>query len=208
MSKSAVSLLVPYRPENEHRRRIGDWQWRYLAATYPGVQIVRCDDGRVDGPFCRSAALNRARQLATGDVLWCMDVDAAPHRDDLGIALAALGDHGWLTVYAGVLQLDEVGTRYVLDANADPHTWNAHTRRGPAHGLPMIRADVWDDIGGWDEQYVGWGYEDVAMRDTLTRLHPPVLTSPIRWIRTLRHPRDHPDDRTIQANARRYHTGR
>lgn len=205
-STAECSILVPYRPENEHRRRIGGWQWRYLSAVYPGVQIVRCDDGATDGPFNRSRALNRARQLATGRILWCLDVDCAPHRDDLGIALAALADHDWLIVYAEVLELDEVGTRYTLDGGSDPHKWNAHTRRGTAYGLPMITAALWDDIGGWDEDYTGWGYEDLAMHRALSA-HPPVLPSPIRWIRTLQHPRD-TTSRPTRLNAARYDTGR
>src|SRR5690606_11084975 len=34
-----------------------------------------------------------------------------------------------------------------------------------------VRRDVWDAVGGFDEQFVGWGFEDTAFRiavETLT----------------------------------------
>ena len=185
----SVSILIPYRPDSPQREAIAAWHRHHLQTTYPCVQTIRCDDGAVDGPFNRSRALNRCRALATEDLLWVLDVDTAPHPDDLGIALAALGDHAWIDPYRTALELDQVGTTFVLDGRATPHSWNRHTVRGHAHGLPLIRADVWDDIGGWDETFAGWGYEDMAMHDTLTTLHPPVIAPPIEHIRTLTHPR-------------------
>ena len=99
---SEVTICVPYRPDTDHRAALADWQWDYLGATYPGVQRVRCDDGQPDGPFNRSRALNRARDLAFTDWLWCLDTDAAPAPDDLAAGLHAAQATGWAVVYAGV----------------------------------------------------------------------------------------------------------
>lgn len=201
---SEATICVPYRPDTAHRAALADWQWDHLGATHPGVQRVRCDDGQPDGLFNRSAALNRCRALATTDWLWCMDADAAPAPGDLALGLDAAQATGWAIVYAGVLQLDRVGTRYVLDGRSTVHDWNACHARGLAHGLLLIHAQLWDDVGGWDEHYVGWGYEDADMHARLVTAAGAPPPPPVPWIRTLGHPRDYPA-RPTALNADRYH---
>jgi hypothetical protein len=39
----------------------------------------------------------------------------------------------------------------------------------------VVRADVWDDIGGIDERFVGWGGEDIAFGVALRCLYGPPL---------------------------------
>lgn len=204
LASAAASILIPFRADTPHRQALRDWQARYLRETYPDVEVIVASDGLPsDKPFNRSAALNRCRALSTTDWLWCMDADAAPAPGDLALGLDAALGCGWAVVYAGVLQLDRVGTRYVLEAKTTPHTWNACHARGLAHGLLLIHAQLWDDVGGWDEHYVGWGYEDADMHARLVAAAGAPPPPPVPWIRTLGHPRNYPAHLTA-LNAARY----
>ena len=205
LASAAASILIPFRADTPHRSNLRAWQYGYLNVTYPDTSVIVASDGLPsDKPFCRSAALNRARDLAFTDWLWCMDADAAPAPGDLALGLDAAQATGWAVVYAGVLQLDRVGTRYVLDGRSTVHDWNACHARGLAHGLLLIHAQLWDDVGGWDEHYVGWGYEDADMHARLVAAAGAPPPPPVPWIRTLGHPRDYPA-RPTALNADRYH---
>ena len=201
---AAVTILVPFRATASHWHAIRAWQYGYLNTTYPHIPVIVASDGHTTGPFTRSKALNNARAKATTDWLWVLDTDCAPHPNDLALAVAAIGTHGWIYPYQSALQLDQVGTRYTLQGLTTPHRWNAHTRHGNAYGLPMLHADLWDDIGGWDEHFTDWGYEDDALRLALTTLHGTPPPSPIEWIRTLQHPRTGHTTRHTTLNHDRY----
>lgn len=196
------SILIPYRPENERRAAIGQWQWGYLARTFPGVQLIRCDDGSTDGPFNRSRALNRCRAIATGTVLWCLDCDAAPQPDDLPTIVAALTERAWLPPYETARLLSEPDTAAIL-AGADPVTYDGRPQ-GTAYGLVAMTATTWDAVGGWDESYVGWGFEDLDIALRLRQSHgdsEPVLPH----VLTLSHPRPAVElDPLVRLNHDRY----
>jgi predicted glycosyltransferase involved in capsule biosynthesis len=36
------------------------------------------------------------------------------------------------------------------------------TQNAPCSGINVIPRSVWEDIGGFDENFVGWGFEDQA----------------------------------------------
>jgi hypothetical protein len=201
---AAVSILIPYRPDNPHRTAIRTWQYGYLNTTYPHIPVIVASDGLTpDKPFNRSKALNRARAKATTDWLWVLDTDCAPQPGDLTHGLTTAHHHGWARIYASALQLDQIGTTYVLAGKTTPHSWNALTRRGHALGVPLIHADLWDSIGGWDEQYTGWGYEDCDMTARLIATTGTPPDPPLPDIRTLWHPRDY-HARPTALNAERY----
>ena len=77
-----ISFLVPFSPGiAEDRDRIWDWLHRYWAFNLPGVEIVMGSDpshhlAEPGLPFSKSAAVNAAAGLATGDVFVIIDADA------------------------------------------------------------------------------------------------------------------------------------
>jgi predicted glycosyltransferase involved in capsule biosynthesis len=61
--------------------------------------------------------------------------------------------------------------------------WDNHA------SLIAIAADLWDRVGGFDERFEGWGWEDVAFRLACeTLLGPMVVLRGVLW--HLWHPTD------------------
>jgi len=167
-----ISVLVPWRSTDEHRIRA----WHYNRLRWQGLDVQLCvsSDGRTEGPFSVARALNRARQQAAGDVLAMFGADHIPPAPEkLAWIAARLEASPWTAVYAGTLVLGENDTARVL-GGATPELYaetRAH-RIGMCEGILAMRADVWDDVGGEDERFEGWGSEDTAFRVALAALYP------------------------------------
>jgi hypothetical protein len=203
-----VAMLRPWRSTDPHRITIEAWQRQYLADTYPNLEIITQDDGRDTGHFNISAAFNLARAKTDAEWLWLMGVDHVPKADDLAISLDAVDGYDWINCYDRIRELDECGTRFTLDGRTIPSRWNGEHHHGcVATSLKLIRADVYDDVGGFDETFNGWGHEDNALHAVLCCLHPPALFPPIGHIDSLHHDRSDPteDQHTID-NWQRYTT--
>lgn len=167
-----ISILLPWRSNDPHRVRAWDYnrpRWQAL-----DVQLCMADDGRAEGPFSLTRAVNRARKLARGSIFAIYGADHIPP-DPQRLAWIAerLTVHPWTAVYAGTVILNPQGTERVL-AGLDPRIV-AEIRSYKVHmceGIIAVRADVWDDVGGMDENFEGWGAEDVAFKHALRALYP------------------------------------
>jgi hypothetical protein len=52
-----------------------------------------------------------------------------------------------------------------------------------------VRADVWDDLRGYDERFIGWGPEDCAFHYVLRTLYPAGCDNPTEGLfQSLWHP--------------------
>lgn len=167
-----VALLVPRRADNGHRDRL--WavckpRWEKL---HPDWAIVEGHDE--EGLFNRSAALNRAA-AAAGDwdvgVVIDSDVLLPPENAQAAVDAATInrrvtwGHRRWRGL-----------TRRATDAVfADPDQLLDPDWEPPAHGLERttpiswscfvaVPREAWDAIGGFDERFRGWGWEDMAFQ--------------------------------------------
>lgn len=156
-----MRIHVPYRPDGGQRDRLWQACSRRWATLFADAEIHTGDhDGE---PFNRSAARNQA---AVGDWLVAVFADAdvmveGCEQVDAAVALATrtgqmVFAHTWR---AG---LGEDATGQVL-AGAEPATveheeWDRNTYSG-CYAVPR---SLWNAVGGFDERYQGWGYEDLA----------------------------------------------
>jgi glycosyltransferase involved in cell wall biosynthesis len=126
---------------------------------------------------------NRAVEASSGDYIIFLDGDCVPrpsfiarHRD--------LAESGWFVAGNRVLLTEDATARYLKAGGYIPGGWLAARLRGdinrllPLLALPLLRKaspakwkgaktcnlGVWrhdfDHVGGFDEAYRGWGYED------------------------------------------------
>lgn len=156
-------VLVPWRPGDPHRDRAWPWvrrRWHHRL----GLPIVTGDSDPAR-PFNRSAARNdAARRAGDWDVAVITDADtivrnAAPTVE--AIAQAHATGHVVLP-HDAYRALDAKGTALVL-AN-DAAGW-AHLARSVARaplGVVVVPRPAWEQLGGFDERWTGWGGEDAA----------------------------------------------
>lgn len=180
MSERAV-FLVPRRKDRGHR----DELWAYCRARweryFPEVPVI--EGHHDDGPFNRSAAINRAaEQAGDWDVGIVIDSDVM-----LGVAQVSAAIEGarqgrvtwahkrwrgfteaWtdrLIIkdrkdFGPELDRDEIDL-YVDRTN--PVSWSCC--------IAIPRA-TFDHLGGFDERFRGWGFEDMAFQSIIVGLYP------------------------------------
>ena len=168
-----LAVLIPYRPDTPQRERIQATTSRLWAHT--GLQVVYADDGLTGPLFSFSRAVNRARREVDADCLLVYNCDALPLPIE---SLQRIGDElaaglPWTAIFDGQQRFTEQQTERLLVGEKPEDV-------GPAAGsiamgreaLIGIRADVFDGLRGYDERFVGWGWEDLAFHLVLRTVHP------------------------------------
>lgn len=156
-------ILVPRRVDGGPRDALWEWTRKWWEARQSHMPIF--EGHHEDGLFNRSAALNTASRLA-GDwdvaVIIDADVICEPNRVKQAVDLAHYS--GKLVIPHDVRKdLDSRGSQLVI--NWYEGSWERYVRkRYPmmVSGVIVEPRRLWDEIGGFDEQFRGWGYEDTA----------------------------------------------
>jgi predicted glycosyltransferase involved in capsule biosynthesis len=143
----------------------------------PGVEIVI---GPSEEPFNRSAARNTAFAGSHGDVLLIADADTIFHADQILAAVEMVQkERTWVIPYAWYYNLSEEVTDNILELDpgetilepANPSLWE-HKIVSWA-GLLVMPREAFEEVGGYDERFEGWGFEDNAFRLALDTLWAP-----------------------------------
>jgi hypothetical protein len=161
---SDVVILVGRRADGGHRDRL----WAYCEEFWVRETGWPIFVGHYDepGPFCLSVASNRAA-AAAGDWEVALYVGADVVLGSGDQARAAVGEAagaGHLVfAHDHYYSLSEAGMEDVL-AGSSPHgrlsEWPAWSNTfSSALAVPR---QLWDEVGGFDERFRGWGFEDLA----------------------------------------------
>ncbi len=173
-------LLVPRRRDNGHRDKVWDWCRARWEREFPGWPIY---EGHHDqGPFNRSAAINAAADLAGGwDVGVVIDADIFVRVSQAASAVARARDTGRVTwAHRRWRGLSEEATSSLLKNGTDfgpqLQRWDMDLvveRTNPMSWscCVAIPRKVWDDLGGFDERFRGWGWEDMAFMSAILGLY-------------------------------------
>lgn len=168
-------ILVPRRDDNGPRDALWDgfvkpW-WEREQSHMPIIEGYH-----VDGLFNRSAAVNRAAELAGDwDVATIIDADVLcdPNRVKEAVALAHKSGSMVLphTRRRDLSQrVTDLVVRGLETPDASPrwidrhvrHTYSAENGHPSVSSVVVVSRRQWDMIGGFDESFRGWGYEDTA----------------------------------------------
>ncbi len=172
-------ILVPRRDDNGPRDALWDgyckpW-WEREQSHMPIVEGYH-----TEGLFNRSAAVNRAAALAGDwDVAVIIDADVVCDAGRVKEAVAIAAKTGSLVLpHTTRKDVSADGTRGVIAGAIDPfrlEEYGPRTQRrfirreyNGENGHPSVSSVVvisrrqWETIGGFDESFRGWGYEDTA----------------------------------------------
>lgn len=183
-----VSVLIPWRTDHGHRERL----WTYLRPLWQALpnELVTASDGRADGePFDYATAANRAASEAAGSIYVTWGADQLPDQAAINTAAETARTRGWAGVFTRTAYWSPFDTERIL-AGANPGPIRPETVYDNATGILAVRADAWNAIGGMDERFHGWGYEDAALRARLTSDYGHTPTRP-GTLRGLWHPVRH-----------------
>ena len=162
-----VAILVHRRGGFPDRDRLWAFCRTWWLNDFPDWEVH--EGTGPDGAFCRSHAINEAATKAGDwDVAVIIDadvlVDPAAVRSAVDLAVAT--DSMVLAYHRRVL-LGENGTNQILSGfrgNWDGLDRQCADRYDACSSAVVVTRALWDAVGGFDERFVGWGWEDVAFR--------------------------------------------
>lgn len=176
-----ISVLIPWRETGVDRRMAFDWITLRCEALLPAAQICVADSGHE--PFNRGASVNRAAREARGDVLVIVDADTFFHREQIRAAVQLVQDDTWVLPYDVYVNLDNATTTRLLSSSptvqVDPADVGAEFwLRDSVSGLIVLTRSGFGRMGGFDEHFRGWGYEDRAFECAANTLLGPCQRLP------------------------------
>lgn len=162
-----ISLLIPFRDTGD---RTGQLQWlqKRWKALFPEAEvIIEADDGR--DPFSKTIAVNKCYRRATSDILAIVDADVWV---DPAILIKAAedirsGKANWVRPCGTVYRLTKDYTMDLIEFSPTtpfPKIKEEHLERvTPTVGLVAVFSrKQFEEVGGMDERFRGWGWEDTA----------------------------------------------
>lgn len=168
----SLSFVIPFRDKGSIRRKqILEWNIRRLDKLFPAAEVLVSSDNGA-GAFNRSQACNNGVRMATGDVVCIVDSDTVFNSHTVTAGLKALKSSPWVIPYGTYYRTDKVSGDNLLYAK--PNTPIAQYMLTYTHvfdfpptkyeeavsGLIMVPREDYLYMGGFNEDFTGWGYED------------------------------------------------
>lgn len=155
--------LVPRRADNGRRDDVWAWVRERFCNLHPDIAVFAGDHD--DGPFNRSAAINAAaEQAGDWDTAVIMDADSFVLPDQLERAIDLANQTGQITfAYERFAYLNRKMSDRIM-AGHEGNWWPGveWTLQGTCSSMVICPRPLWDDVGGFDPGFVGWGFEDVG----------------------------------------------
>lgn len=156
-------LIVPRRADGGRRDQLWTFCRAWWERDHPDWPII--EGHHLQGPFNRSAAVNDAAKCEW-DIAVIIDADVLANADAVRTAAEVAAATGRIVMsHNERIMLNKAGTDKVLSGY-----------RGPWRLRPMVETvytdsvscavavprSLWDLVGGMDERFSGWGFEDSA----------------------------------------------
>lgn len=158
-------ILVPRREDHGHRDELWTWVKAWWQERLPELTIY--EGHHNEGLFNRSAAVNRAAAAADDwDVAVLIDSDVIidPDRVREGIELCyQRGSTHLILPFMRRHNLKPEGSRRIMEG--EQGSWRSFigkTYNDMVSSCVLINRQLWDAVGGFDERFSGWGFEDSA----------------------------------------------
>jgi len=184
-----VSVIIPLRGR-DRERAVSFVASALLAAAGPESEVLICEHdtaptpqgtwppgvrtiyipAKEGEPFNKSQAMNSGAREARHPVLLLHDADAWVSDDYLSVSLEKMDREGWEAIrpLRFLFLLDEIQSRECLQTGRIGEGWTLPKVQQNNPGLScFVRRDTYFELGGHDERFTGWGYEDVEFLDRL-----------------------------------------
>lgn len=158
-------LLVPRRADRGVRDRLWAYCRNIWETEHPDLAIFEGHHEASEGLFNRSAAINRAAQAAGDfDAAVVIDADVLIDAGQVRAGLGLIERFDRVVFPFRVYRsLTEIGTSRVMAGwRGDWTTASITAYWDSVSCVVMVPRVVWDRVGGFDERFVGWGWEDTA----------------------------------------------
>jgi glycosyltransferase involved in cell wall biosynthesis len=179
-----ISFCIPFRADKWKRKNSFEFVRSFLEEQWPDDEVIEADTGEL--PFGRSSSRNYAAKQAKGDVLIFLDADSFVWSAQIQHAVHAARSAGWSFPYDLYHSLTEEGSVSFMNGVVPREDFFEFTFPGPdpidrpasVGGCVVVRRDAFETVGGYDERFVGWSFEDRAFASSLAALYGPAPRIP------------------------------
>lgn len=169
-----LNVIIPH-----NGLRYAEFVGAYYETRYPVTYAQDASE-----PFSKAKAVNAGVKSCGADTLILVDADTLISFDQLERGLAS-GDP-WVIPYDRCLDLGRALTTQLLSgptptdlASIGPEQADrSRIKKKYAGGVLIIRRDLFEEAGGFDERYAGWGGEDESFCRAVDTLCRPSLMLP------------------------------
>lgn len=176
-----LSICTPLRVTDSFRRRNWavvsaemtslkeslDFEWVVAEQGGRYADIAACTRVEVAGSFTRSKARNIAMRASHGDLLCFLDADLLMSPVDWQSCSTQAAEYDCFSPCISMIKLGPQqtwnrlqGNRFLFDRLGGDL---ARCRTNLFAAIAFCRRQFIEEVGGWDERFKGWGWEDTAM---------------------------------------------
>jgi len=167
-----MSILIPFRDTGDRSNQL-EWLQKRWELLFPEAEvIIESDDGK--DPFSKTIAVNKCYKKATSDILAIVDADVWIDPEILKNAAEKIRKNKtpWVRPCGTVYRLKKSFTMNLIEFSPDipfPKTREEDCERiTPTVGLVCVFSKKqFEEVGGMDERFRGWGWEDTAWNTSL-----------------------------------------
>lgn len=171
-----LSIIVALSVQDKYRRR--NWKVWHNEMIGLGAEIVVVENTDLGArrrvkyehwpiPFNKSQFLNRGFQSASHDQVAFCDVDILMPLDSWKAAIEEAKEVDFYSPNQSVTWLSKQQTQASIDGFDFTPPRMVRGKCNLAGGILFTTKDAFHSIGGWDERFTGWGYEDIALGELI-----------------------------------------
>jgi len=167
-----VSILIPYKNSNNHRKKAFEWVVERYKKLYPEYELVLQKDESKS--FHKTRTFNKAFKKSTGDIIVMADADIFFTKELLTKAVSKLND--WIVPYKVYIALNTRCSNLLIreSPDMDIRKFKLQIKTSSMNsvgGLLVLRREVYEAVNGCDERFKGWGCEDTAFARCLKTMY-------------------------------------
>lgn len=162
-----LSIVIPFRSEdpfNNFILGVVTGMWR---SNFPEAEIIISNDYPFEEKFNLARAINNGVKESIGKLLIIPDADCWIDGPEVERALEMLPDLGFILPFGETYFLTSMGTfKFLLNRDIVENgiEYVEPTREGGRihafRRITMVTRKLFDEVGGYNEEFVGWGWED------------------------------------------------
>jgi predicted glycosyltransferase involved in capsule biosynthesis len=160
-------IVIPWRDSGcEYRLRSFNFLYEYYSKRY---EIIVGDKNDINGNFSRAGARNDGVSKSNSDIVVVIDSDNYISYTQIDAAIDSAKTNNLLVKPNHKFgYMDEQSTEKFYKENLDPKYFNFQSRPVSffSGGAYVIKKDLWNFVGGMDEEFIGYGAEDNAFHIT------------------------------------------
>lgn len=177
---SNVSIIMAYQKDNGHRDVIFNWVKEYYKASMPDVEL--CVGESTEISFSRSQGMNLAAKKATRDIFVIADGDIIYDPSIILDSIQLLKKYAWVIPFHNqkIINISKSNTEMVLRSKP---IWPFQVKVSDfevekrdvnfAGKINIITRKSFEKVKGFDERFIGYGWEDNALQDAVSTICGP-----------------------------------